>query len=233
VDYSDMYQNGEYLRKNPTWDIGDSPWKAGLILQILREHNVHARTIGEVGCGAGEILVSLQRSMGDDCVFRGYDISPQAIELCKPKSNERLHFTQGDLLYEPDIHWDLLLAIDVIEHVEDYLGFMRAVKDKATYKVFHIPLELFVLSALHSGFLRKQRLNSGHLHYFTKDILLQVLGDLGYDVLDTRYTPGYLVSRGYGWKDDLLRIPRRICFPLHSDLTVRIFGGYSLLVLAR
>ncbi len=90
-----------------------------------------------------------------------------------------------------------------------------------------------MLSALHSGFLRKQRLNSGHLHYFTKDILLQVLGDLGYDVLGTRYTPGYLVSRGCGWKDDLLRIPRRICFPLHSDLTVRIFGGYSLLVLAR
>lgn len=109
--------------------------------------------------------------MDDSCVFYGYDISPQAIELCRPKSNERLHFTQGDLLQEPGIHWDLLLAVDVIDHVEDYLGFMRTVKDKATYKVFHIPLELFVLSALHSGFLRKQRQNSGHLHYFTKEVI--------------------------------------------------------------
>lgn len=233
MDYSDMYQNGEYLRRNPTWDVEDSPWKAEQILRILQEHNVHARTIGEVGCGAGDILVSLQRLMDDSCVFRGYDISPQAIELCGPKSNERLHFTLGDLLQEPDIHWDLLLAVDVIEHVEDYLGFMRTVKDRATYKVFHIPLELFVLSALHSGFLRKQRQNSGHLHYFTKDILLQVFHDLGYDVLGARYTPGYQVSRGHGWKDDLLYIPRRVCFSLREDLTVRIFGGYSLLVLAR
>lgn len=121
----------------------------------------------------------------------------------------------------------------MIEHVEDYLGFMRAVKDKATYKVFHIPLELFVLSLLDSGFLRKQRQNSGHLHYFTKDLLLQTFDELGYDVLDARYTPGYLVSRGHGWKDVLLRIPRQICFILHKDMTVRIFGGYSLLVLAR
>ena len=104
MDYSDIYRSGEYLRKNPTWDIGDSPWKAAQILQILREHNVHARTIGEIGCGAGEILVCLQRAMSEDCVFQGYDISPQAIELCKPKSNDRLHFTQGDLLHEPDIH---------------------------------------------------------------------------------------------------------------------------------
>lgn len=233
VDYSDMYRNGEYLRKNPTWDAGDSSWKAEQILQMLLEHNIRVRTIGEVGCGAGEILVNLQRAMGDNCVFRGYDISPQAIELCKPKSNAKLHFFQRDLLQEPDINWDLLLAIDVIEHVEDYLGFLRAIKGKATYKIFHVPLEFFVLSALHSGFLRKQRSNSGHLHYFTKDILLQAFSELGYDVLDARYTPGYRVSRGHGWKDNLLYIPRRIGFLLHKDLTVRIFGGYSLLVLAR
>ena len=233
MNYSDMYQNGEYFRKNPTWDVEDSPWKAEQILRMLQEHNIHPYTIGEVGCGAGEILVSLQRSMDESCAFSGYEISPQAIEICNPKSNAKLHFFQGDLLQEPDINWDLLLAIDVIEHVEDYLGFMRAVKDKATYKVFHIPLELFVLSLLDSGFLRKQRQNSGHLHYFTKDLLLQAFDELGYDVLDARYTPGYLISRGHGWKDDLLRIPRRICFALHKDLAVRIFGGYSLLVLAR
>lgn len=65
------------------------------------------------------------------------------------------------------------------------------------------------------------------------DIFLQVLSELDYDVLDARYTPGYMVSRGHGWKDDLLYIPRRIGFLLSRDLTVRTFGGYSLLVLAR
>ncbi len=228
-----MYRSGEYFQKHPTWDVEDSPWKARQILALLGEHNIHAQTIGEVGCGAGEILVNLQRSMNDDCVFFGYDLSPQAIEICNQKSNAKLHFFLGDLLQKPDIYWDVLLAIDVIEHVEDYLAFLGAVKDKALYKVFHIPLELFALSIIDSGFLQKQRSNSGHLHYFTKDILLQIFSEMGYDILDARYTPGFQVSRGHGWKDDLLRIPRRICFPLNRDLTVRIFGGYSLLVLAR
>jgi len=233
MGYGDIYQNGEYLRKNPTWDVEDSPWKTAQILKMLLDHNIRPCSIGEVGCGAGEILVNLQRAMGEECIFWGYDISPQAIELCKPKSNPRLHFLQRDLLQEHDINWDVLLAIDVIEHVEDYLGFLRAIKDKATYKIFHVPLEFFAISAIYPGFLRKQRLNSGHLHYFTSDIFLQVLSELDYDVLDARYTPGYMVSRGHGWKDDLLYIPRRIGFLLSRDLTVRTFGGYSLLVLAR
>jgi 2-polyprenyl-3-methyl-5-hydroxy-6-metoxy-1,4-benzoquinol methylase len=126
VDYSDIYRSGEYLRRNPTWDVEDSPWKAKQILRILQELDVHAHTIGEVGCGAGEILVNLQRAMSEDCVFQGYDISPQAIELCRQKSNERLHFIQGDLLKEADIHWDLLLAIDVVEHVEEGLSWIHA-----------------------------------------------------------------------------------------------------------
>ncbi len=233
MDYSDMYRNGEYLRKNPSWDVRDSPWKAGQILQMLQEHNIHARTVGEVGCGAGEVLANLQEAMGDDCIFYGYDISPQAIEFCKPKANEKLHFFQRDLLEESGINWDVLLAIDVIEHVEDYTGFLRAIKEKAMYKVFHVPLEFFALSAIHTGFLQKQRRDSGHLHYFTRDILLQTFNELGYEILDARYTPGYRVSRGHGWKDDLLCIPRRIGFLLHKDLTVRVFGGYSLLVLTR
>ena len=79
MNYSDMYQNGEYLRKNPTWDVEDSPWKAEQILIMLQEHNIHPCTIGEVGCVAGEILVSLQRSMDESCAFSGAEISPQAI----------------------------------------------------------------------------------------------------------------------------------------------------------
>ena len=33
--------------------------------------------------------------------------------------------------------------------------------------------------------------------------------------------------------EKLLNIPRRLLFPLDQDLTVRLFGGFSLLVLAQ
>lgn len=228
-----MYRNGEYFRKHPTWDVMDSPWKAKQILKILREHNVHAHTIGELGCGAGEILVSLQRAMGDDCSFLGYDISPQAIEICSPKANARLKFFQGDLLQEPDTHWDVLLVIDVLEHVLDYASFLREAKEKAEYKVFHIPLELFVLAILKPDFLKNQRINSGHLHFFNKAIALQILREFNYEIIDYFYTPGYQLSWRKNWKNSLLCVPRRALFPLNNDMAARLFGGYSLLVLTR
>jgi len=40
------------------------------------------------------------------------------------------------------------MAIRLFEHVEDYLGFLRKMKTKATFKVFHIPLDLSVQTVL-------------------------------------------------------------------------------------
>lgn len=58
------------------------------------------------------------------------------------------------------------------------------------------------------------------------------LKDTGYEVVDYFYTNGSeLPNRG--WKADLLRIPRKLLFSLNQDLTVRILGGFSLMVLAK
>jgi hypothetical protein len=62
---------------------------------------------------------------------------------------------------------------------------------------------------------------------------LQMLRDLGYEVLDHKYTAGYALPREYGLKDKLLKIPRSMFYPLFPDFTVRVFGGYSLLVLVK
>jgi len=49
---------------------------------------------------------------------------------------------------EEDTYFDSLLCIDVFEHVEDYIGFVKTLKSKATYKIFHIPLDISVLSVI-------------------------------------------------------------------------------------
>ena len=56
---SDMYLNGQYLQNNPTWDVEDSPWKATVIHQLLKQNNIQAKDIVEIGCGAGGILEQL------------------------------------------------------------------------------------------------------------------------------------------------------------------------------
>jgi len=63
----------------------------------MRRNNITAKTICEVGCGAGGILSELQNKMDGDCVFWGYEISPQAFELCRTKAGPKLHFKQQDI----------------------------------------------------------------------------------------------------------------------------------------
>src|SRR5256885_15001073 len=120
--FSDLYTTGEYLKKNPTWHVEESPWKARQILQMLKRHDFAPQTICEVGCGAGEILRQLQGSLDPGCSFWGYEISPQAYELAMSRANEKLKFKLADIQHEEGIFFDLLLVMDVIEHLEDYFS---------------------------------------------------------------------------------------------------------------
>src|SRR5690348_7284579 len=109
----DIYLNGEHLQNNPDWHVYASGWKARHVLQILRRHQLSPHTVGEVGCGAGEVLKQLQSNMDPHCIFSGYDISPQAIELARSRENQRLHCKLADIFDEPDAYFDLLLILDV------------------------------------------------------------------------------------------------------------------------
>lgn len=228
-----IYEDGTYLKNHPTWHEEDSPWKAEQVAKMLKIHNIHPSTLCEVGCGAGEILSSLAQSLGDGVAFYGYDISPQAFAICSKKEKSNVHFFLKDLFDENELTFDVVLAIDVFEHVEDYLGFLRKLKTKGTYKIFHIPLDLSVQMVLRSTPILKVRSSCGHLHYFSKETALATLKDAGYEVIDCFYTNDSLELPNRGWRANLFRLPRRCFFSLHHDLTVRILGGYSLMVLAR
>src|SRR5690348_4045539 len=104
--FEEMYTDGSYLEKNPSWHIGESPWKAKQILRMITQNSIVPRTICDVGCGAGEVLKQLQDHMSDECQFWGYDISPQAFELCHSKANERLHCKLADIRQEQDVFFD-------------------------------------------------------------------------------------------------------------------------------
>ena len=233
MNIPEKYLNGEYLKKNPTWDAEDSPWKAEQILKIIERNNLFPGSICEIGCGAGEILNQLHNKMGDKCSFTGYEISPQAHKICLEKEKENLKFELKDFTLENDVKFDILLMIDIIEHIEDYFTFLKKIKNKSEYKILHVPLEFFAISALYQDFIINQRKNVGHLHYFSKETVIQTLKELDYEIIDSFYTPGFSLGHDYGLKDRLINIPRKYLYPLNNDLTVRIFGGYSLMILVK
>jgi hypothetical protein len=232
MQYADIYKNGEYLERNPTWHVEESDFKAKYILRLLRRNKLAPKTICEAGCGAGEVLKQLQSSMNAECEFWGYDISPQALGLSESRANDRLHFQLADIGEEKGLPVDLMLILDVVEHLEDYFSFLRRIRSRAQYKIFHIPLDLSAQAVVRKNGMMKRRIDHAHLHYFTKDLAVQVLKDTGYEVLDWFYAPRsneigpHLIQK-------LFRIPRSIFYVINPDMAVRILGGYSLMILAR
>jgi len=229
---NELYSGGEYLARNPTWHVEDSAWKAQQILRMLQRHSLTPRTICEVGCGAGEVLRQLQSRMDPSCEFCGYDISPQAIALCRERANDRLRFHCRDFLQEAGASFDLLLLIDLIEHLEDYNSFLRAVKPRSRYTILHIPLDLSVQAKLRPGKLRAIRQVAGHLHYFTRATALDGLRDAGYEIVDSFLTRGALESTHKQLRTRVCNSFRRLAGVFGEDLASRVLGGFSLLVLA-
>ncbi|MGD0548593.1 MAG: methyltransferase domain-containing protein [Terracidiphilus sp.] len=113
-----IYEDGSYLSSNPTWHAEDSPWKAEQISKILIKNKIDPSTVCEIGCGAGEILNCLADFAAFTAFFTGYEISPQAFDICSMKQRQNLYFQLGDLLDEKDAWFDVVMAIDVFEHVE-------------------------------------------------------------------------------------------------------------------
>jgi SAM-dependent methyltransferase len=227
------YIDGTYLANNPKWGMDDSPWKAEQIHRILARNRLSPLTIAEIGCGAGRILADLQRYF-PKATCDGYDISPQAHDIAQQLSGERLRFHLADMLSEPTPAYDLLLLIDVFEHVPDYLGFLSKCKDKASHKVLHIPLDMHVSAVLRDAQM-DARNRLGHLHYFSATTALATLRDTGYEIIDSFYTAGNINLFKYHptLRKALANVPRWLIAKVSEAWAAKLLGGYSLMVLAK
>jgi Methyltransferase domain len=231
---AEIYTDGGYIKKNPDWHVGDSPWKARHVLDLLARRHLTPKTVCDVGCGAGEILSQLRRQMPADVSFTGFELSPDAYALCLPRAAERLEYRM-ESAFDAGEYYDLALMVDVVEHVEDCYGFLRKLRELARYKVMHIPLDLSAY-AVTGRTLMRARQSLGHIHYFTRATALALLAETGYDVIEAVYTFGAIQSpgqRGGSPAARALRLARHAAYFVNKELSVRLLGGASLLVLAR
>lgn len=229
----DIYSssNSDYMKMTQNWHIQDSAWKAKQIAKIIKKNNLSPDSIVEVGCGVGEILFSLNTKFEDNSIeYVGYDIAKDALKIADQKNISNVKFFCRDFTVEQTKVFDLLLMIDVFEHVPDYIGFIEKCKQKATYKVFHIPLDIHVSSLMRNR-LSEVRQSVGHLHYFTKETALATLKDTGLEIIDYNYTKGSEISTNT--KTKFANLLRSLLFRYFPDITVKLVGGYSLLVLAK
>lgn len=225
-----IYTDGSYLNKTGgTWHLEDSPFKAKQVLRMLARHpEVQPNTICEIGCGAGRILSELQNHLPSNTTFTGYEISSQAYAISSGFSNARCRYVLGDAFADGSIY-DLVLVMDVVEHVEDCFSFLRRAKQKGRWKLYHIPLDTHV-SAILRGVDAWDSV--GHIHLFTIETALKSLEYTGHRVVDWTFTDGAFGTPNKHLRTriaNLVRLPLR---RLSARLTARLIGGYSMLILA-
>lgn len=228
----ETYESGAYLANNPSWDEEDSEWKADQVVKILKKNNLVPKSIVEVGCGAGGVLAALHDVL-PEVAYYGFDIAPDASQFWEKHASRQIDFSVGDFLKSKTGNFDALLLLDVIEHIPDPFEFLSAVRGRADWYVFHIPLDLSAVSVARESPLLYVRKKVGHIHYYTKGLALSLLYECGYEVFDWSYTGATFSAPQLNWRTKLARIPRKLLYLLNRDLGVRLLGGDTLIVLAR
>jgi ubiquinone/menaquinone biosynthesis C-methylase UbiE len=106
------------------WEVG----RRALARRLL-EHYASARPNGsrtrilEIGCGSGALLKDLQ----DDNTVYGVDVAEAALKICRERGLDCV--TMGDVTALPyaDGALDTVIAIDVLEHIEDDAAAVREI----------------------------------------------------------------------------------------------------------
>jgi len=226
------YLESDYLEHNPAWDMEDSPWKAERTNSMLRKYGVTPKTFCEVGCGAGGVLGSLGAYF-PDAEFTGYDIAPDAEKFWSELRISGVELHVGDFFSLNKQNYDLILLLDVLEHVADPHQFLIAMKPCSKYMLIHFPLDLSVLSVLRESPLLHVRRKVGHIHYFTKGLALELLEECGLEVIGWQYTEAAFSAPQRGFKTKIFGLLRRLVYFIHKGIGVRLLGGETLMVLVK
>ena len=228
----DIYNNNTYLNNNPAWHQEDAPFKARKIIELLERNPITFQTVSEIGCGSGEILVQLERNLPNVTNFFGFDISRDAITIAKEKEVDKIRFEVKDIASKNEnCFYDLLLVIDVIEHVDNYFEFLDGIAAKSKYVIFHIPLDMCVWSLFREKMLIESKNRIGHIHNFTEDFIKNILADYGFEIIDQIYTPPTFETLSF--KQKVANIVRKAVFRINKKFCTKTLGGYSILVLTK
>ena len=116
----------EYFRVEDRhwWFVG----RRHIVLSMLAAHFARGRDpsttqVLDMGCGTGTMLTHLRR-FGD---AQGVDADDRAIGFCRARGEDRVQLLESNVLPFPDDTFDLVTALDVLEHIEDDRAAVREV----------------------------------------------------------------------------------------------------------
>ena len=106
------------------WHVGRRRIIASVVEDICKQVKDRRPRILDVGCGTGANLLMLS-NYGD---AEGVDISEDALAFCRERGLQKVkHGAAEELPYE-DGTFDLVTALDVVEHIDDDVASLREMR---------------------------------------------------------------------------------------------------------
>jgi SAM-dependent methyltransferase len=106
------------------WYTGRRKILTGFVEEICRQVTDRRPRILDVGCGTGANLLMLSE-YGE---AEGVDISEAALAFCRERGLDKVRLGAGEKLPYEDGTFDLVTALDVVEHMDDDLAGLREMR---------------------------------------------------------------------------------------------------------
>ncbi len=227
---NNIYNNKEYLKNNLNWHQEDSPYKVSFVKKIIKKNNISFNNCADVGCGAGYVTELLSQEY-QNINFIGFDYSNDVNLFWRERSKlSNLKFVNEDISDFNKV-FDLILCLDVFEHVEDYYKFLKNLKNSGKKFIFNIPLDMNVLKVITNG-IKFARTEVGHLHYFSEYTAIETLKDCGFIIKDSFLSTAFLSVPPRNVRQLAVLPFRLFTLTFGKSFGAKCFGGQSLVVYA-
>lgn len=171
TDYDALYQQG---------------WSAGVEWGPTKRHQrrlmqkitaaLHPKSILEVGCGEGMNLIYFKR-LFPEAELTGFDLSTVAIHLVQNKIRDGF-FSAMDLSQPvtPEKTYDLVLSLDVLEHVPDDVAMMQNLYQFTNQHGYCLAMTL-------QGKMREFERDIGHVRNYQAGELENKMTSVGFSIV--------------------------------------------------
>ena len=215
-----------YAERHPEWHAEDSGHKARAVWSFVKRLGLTPARVVDVGCGAGGVTGRLRHVWPD---IEGWDPSEVAIKMARTQHPE-CTFTRGHF-EESGQHVDMVLCLDVVEHVQDDVRLLTALGQQADHLIFRVPLDWSLLDACRPQRLKATLDHWGHLRAYDRSLLCKQMVQAGLSVRSITYDrvpPGEPRSR----LGHITGVLRDLGDTLHPRPFAWLLGGWSVLVYA-